>query len=286
MTASPDSVRLLGVFLAWHLLLDSLKFIELFGGAAGPLFFAWMTGWTVLVTVRRTFRIGMMGLFVAKIGPTIAALPMTSNHAFIETLLVGLVLLQSSPSGTDPRVCTRRAADLRETVLFVLMAAYAMAGVQKLGQGYWRDGEFIAFELLYGTGGFAHSLQVTFAWIAEIGRLDPVRFDPAGLDALAGHTMVLPEWAVPVILGLSWSFLAVEILVPLLVLWPRTRRYGLVLVVFVQIGIGMFAWETEFMCLALSGIALSGGRVARNLALLFALEVALAGMFGAAGVDR
>jgi hypothetical protein len=286
MTAPNDSVRLLGVFLAWHLLLNALVRLDLSGGPSGPIFFASFIGWTVLVTLPRTFRVGLAGLFVAKLGLTIASLPMTSNHAFVETLLLALVLLQSSSPLTDLRPRAWRAAELRETVLFVIASAYAMAGLQKLAQGYWPGGEFLAIEFVYGTGGLAHSLQITFDAIAAAFGLEPTLADPRGLDVLAGGALPLPGWVATVVLPLSWSFLAFELLAPALLLWSRTRRSGLVLLAFVQIGIGMFAWETEFMCLALAGVALQGRHVGRNLALLLALEVSLALLFGAAGVAR
>jgi hypothetical protein len=289
--APNDSVRLLGVFLAWHLLLNALVRLDPSGGPTGVIFFASFIGWTALVTLPRTFRIGLAGLFVAKLGLTIASLPMTSNHAFVETLLLALVLVQSSspssrPSGPDLRHRAWRAAELRETVLFVIAGTYALAGLQKLAQGYWHDGEFLALELVYGTGGLAHSMQVTFDAIAAAFGLEPVLADPRGLDVLAARPMPLPRWAATTVLALSWSFLALELLAPALLLWSRTRRAGLVLLAFVQIGIGMFAWETEFMCLALAGVALQGRHVGRNLALVLALEVSLAVMFAAAGVDR
>ena len=286
MTARDDSVRLLGVFLAWHLLLNALTRLDPSGGPSGPIFFASFIGWTALVTLPRTFRIGLAGLFVAKLGLTIASLPMTSNHAFVETLLLALVLVQSSSPHADLRHRALRAAELREAVLFVIAGAYAIAGLQKLAQGYWHDGEFLALELVYGTGGLAHSMQTTFDAIATALGLEPVLADSRGLDVLAARPLPLPRWAATMVLALSWSFLALEILAPALLLWSRTRRSGLVLLAFVQIGIGMFAWETEFMCLALAGVALQGRHVGRNLALVLALEVSLAVLFGAAGVAR
>lgn len=285
-TAPDDSVRLLGVFLAWHLLLNALVRLDPAGGPVGTIFFASFIGWTALVTLPRTFRVGLAGLFVAKLGLTIASLPMTSNHAFVETLLLALVLVQSSSPRADLRDRAWRAAELREIVLFVIAGAYAIAGLQKIAQGYWHDGEFLALELVYGTGGLAHSMQATFETIAAVFGLEPVVADPGGLDALGARPLLLPRWAATTVLAMSWSFLALELLAPALLLWSRTRRVGLVLLAFVQIGIGMFAWETEFMCLALAGVALQGRHVGRNLAWVLVLEVALAVMFAAAGVAR
>ena len=129
-------------------------------------------------------------------------------------------------------------------------------------------------------------MQTTFDAIAAAFGLEPVLADARGLDVLAARALLLPRWAATMVLALSWSFLALEILAPALLLLGHAR--------------GGPASCSSRSCR--SGSACSPGRpsscasrspgraaranVGRNLALVLALEVSLSVLFAAAGVAR
>ncbi|MCA9651630.1 MAG: hypothetical protein H6712_06750 [Myxococcales bacterium] len=270
---SCDPWRPFAAFMAWHLALQSTYMRWVMPGIAGIVVMAVMVALAVLTSTRRGARVGVAILLAYQLALAVARFPLTANSSYLTVLVLGVLLLLSSSSRTPRRVVLERGEELRRTVLFVLMVIYAMAGVQKLAQGYWHDGEFIVLTLLADLSFFAESMR----HLLELGALLLGSAGPlvstSGPWSLGATPLLVPDWLPAVAMGLSLSFVLAELLVPLAVLWPRTRARALAPLVVVQVGIGLSSWEIEFMSLALGCVALSTRRPRRNLAIVLAGEV-------------
>lgn len=276
-----EVMRAFRFFFAAHIALQTLKLPWNYADASWVIGIqATMTAAALLTLHRRWYPLGLLPLALYKGYWVVEFFPMTGNHFYAE-LLVLLVLLvfpdrvvASEGEGKEPQVEGTPA----NLTLLTILAIYFYSGVHKIIHGMWLDGEFLTLSLFHDKG---FGMWRTTRWLIEasagmIGSdLGPLPLDRA--EGFATQPFTFSAWIVGLMLLLSWTIVGTELGVPLLVVFKRTHQFAIWLMLVLQVGIGIYAWETEFMFGAIGGILLFfHHRPWRNYGLLLALHVAWA----------
>lgn len=93
-----------------------------------------------LVLVAPLRRVGLVALLGIHAGVMTYEFPASGNHAYLELLLLGLLLLLDPARAEERRLFLRAG---RWIVCVILLAS----GVQKLAWGYYLDGQFLAYKM-------------------------------------------------------------------------------------------------------------------------------------------
>lgn len=269
-----ELVRAFRFFFAVHVVLQSLKLPWLYGVSGWVIAVQVSLGIAALLTLHRRWYRGGLALMVAGKGYwVVASWPMAANHYYLE-LLVLLLLLAFADRPVDGPADGRRWVDGTACRLsqLALLSVYFYAGLHKLVHGMWHQGEFLTHSL-FESGRF--DMAASMRWVLDSLGLLAAEAPLQLPESFTTESFALSGPTLAVLLSLSWVILLSELAAPVLVLMPRTRKVGLVFLLAAQVGIGLFAWETEFMFGAL-GVALLffPGRPWRNYSWLLALHVA------------
>jgi hypothetical protein len=153
--------------------------------------------------------------------------PATGNHAYLE--LVFCVLCAAlDRERDDDRVLFLRA--VRWSVCVVLF----YSGVQKIVHGYWFRGEYLAFS------SHTPSFRAVLALLVEPAEMQR-------LLALHGEVGDGPyRMSSPLLLAASNSVYLLEMALGALLLWPRTRRFAVPVVLAMLVAIEVGAREAFF----------------------------------------
>ena len=175
-----------------------------------------------------------------------SAFPDNANHQFL-ALVLGLLLLLVRRDGddfepTDARTCL-------QATRWVILIGLAWAGVMKLVYGYWLGAEFLSFRV---------ALDPDFAWIfsplvpeSEWQRL-------VGLEnALGAGPFRADAPALVVLSNLTW---VAELLLPVGLLFARTRRVAMIGALALLWAIQLGAGEVFFAGLMTGGLLLFAER--------------------------
>lgn len=261
-------------FFVIHIFLQSLKLPRVEQSTEvypwiGLVFIA-----VVVACMNRLYRIGLLTLLLYKLWRIVEDFPMTANHMYLETLIL-FVLLVFSDRRTDPEHGPKAEAMSANLVQMSILLVYFYSGVQKIVHGMWLSGEHVALNLYsFVPFGMPVSVQTFYRWIGSLFDEPAVEFPLRGASGLNAVEQAFPGWAIALFLITGWLVILSELLVPLCVAWPRTRRFGVWLMLVVQLGIGAFAWETEFMFAAVGCILLFfHKRPVRNYSVLLVLHV-------------
>ncbi len=163
--------------------------------------------------------------FVLLLGVVLSAFPDNANHQYLALLLLMLVLLGDSRSAEAGRDAQAALQSMR----WIALIGVFWAGAMKLFYGYWLGGEFLAFRVATDPG-FSQVLGL----LVPEGELD--RLVGLGTDLGAGPFRVDAPLLV-VISNMTWLL---ELVLPLGLLWSRTRVISMVatIVLFVAIQLG------------------------------------------------
>jgi hypothetical protein len=195
--------------------------------------------------------------------------PYTLNHFILEQLVL-LVLLAfpvrfAAERGREP------LHDL-QLLWVTLLSVWFFAGVQKLGQGHYLNGESMALPLLAGEDCLGRGLRGGLSLLRSLS--GPAALVPGADPGAAPLDLAARIYCV----GLSWLVIAAEVGLPLLALVPHTRRAATVGLCLAQCSVGLLSGEVDFAILGLGLIALGSARHIRAryallacLALLYAL---------------
>ena len=112
-------------------------------GQLGPAYYGLIALATIacpLAFSRQTRRIGFAALAVSHTVLVWTEFPSTGNHAYLELLLCVLAVMLDPAEPDEARLYAR-------AVRWVVVVIFASSGVQKLTQGYYFHGEYLAFSL-------------------------------------------------------------------------------------------------------------------------------------------
>ncbi len=241
------------IFFACHIFLQSLKLSWVpFGISSRIVLFVQLAALAAVFANfhRRLYYPGLLLLLLLKLYGVAYKFPMTANHHFLELYVLLFLLLwpdRSIGQGTDKQETKQVSSESCHLARLLVLSVYFFAGIQKLIHGIWLNGEYLAHSLIEVTNGTLLTTQYMLRFIASISG-SPLVEIPLNLSLDAHMVMItIPSWVVVYFLGMSWVTIASEIAIPLLVVFRRTRKIGLRLMLVLTIIIGLLAFETEFM---------------------------------------
>jgi len=205
-------------------------------------------------------RIACALAFVLLCGVVVSAFPDNANHQYLALILLGLLLLVS-PSGPEVEADTRAALS---SMRWIALVGVVWAGVMKLYYGYWLGGEFLAFRVASDPG-FTRTLGLLVPE-EELARLVSL-----GIDVGAGPFRADAPLLV-LVSNLTWIL---EIVLPLGLLWSRTRVASMIATIALFVAIQIGAREMFFGGLMVGLLLLFDrrDRVASALPWIFCLYV-------------
>ena len=168
---------------------------------------------------------------VLLLGVVLSVFPQNANHQFLALLLLTILLLVS-PRGDDVARDTETAL---QSMRWIAVLGIGWAGVMKLYYGYWFEGEFLGFRIA-GDPGFARTLGLIVPR-AELARL-------IGLGTDLGAGPFRPE--APLLIAVSNATWLAEVLLPLGLVWQRTRRPAMLAAIALMVVIELGAREIFF----------------------------------------
>ena len=149
-------------------------------------------------------------------GVVAAVFPQNANHQWLAIVFLLLLALPSAASSVAASaVAAREAADALCGVRWIAMLGTGWAGVQKLFYGSYFGAEFLSFRIARDP-----AFAALFSWIvppSEVHRLQSLG-SAVGAGPFRADAPLLV-----VVSNLTWML---ELALPLLLFWPRTRRYA------------------------------------------------------------
>jgi len=193
----------------------------------------------LLAETRRGARIGPLLIFVLKVASIVLSFPYTINHAFFDAAL--LLMLALYPEGGAVTAHPLRVAQAGILIIFF------QAGLQKLANGYYTHGQFLALRAAFDDGDMGTWLRGLLGIIARIGHLEPLPAGPLPRpSSLMEVSVPLPRWALHVLSALSNVVWIAEMTLPLVALGQRRRAQAVGALLALESGILLMSGETSF----------------------------------------
>jgi hypothetical protein len=169
--------------------------------------------------------------FLLLLGVVISAFPDNGNHQFLALLLLLLVWLGDSPGAE----ANRNAVAALQSMRWIAAIGVFWAGAMKLSYGYWLGGEFLAYRVAIDPG-FTQALGI-FVPEGELSRLLSL-----GTDLGAGPFRA----DAPFLVAISNTTWILELILPLGLLWSRTRAISMMVAILLFVAIQLGAREVFF----------------------------------------
>lgn len=179
----------------------------------------------------RFARPASMLAFVLLLGVVVSVFPDNGNHQFLALLLLTIVLLGDS-RGPE---ADRDAVAALQSMRWIALIGLFWAGAMKLFYGYWLGGEFLAYRVATDPG-FAQVLGLLIPE-SELSRLVGLGTDPGAGPFRPDAPLLI------VISNLTW---VLELILPLGLLWSRTRALSMVSTILLLFAIELGAHEVFF----------------------------------------
>jgi len=156
-------------------------------------------------------------------------LPTTANHELLGLLALLALTVFGRDDADDPRLAM---AGLR----WLLVIVCTWAGLQKLLSGAWLHGEFLAFEIAT-----SERFAVVFRYLMPAEEWMTLRGLAERLPGAGPYRL-----QAPLALAAAWAAWLGELGLPPLLLWERTRRFGVVALLGLFAAIEVGARELAF----------------------------------------
>mgnify|MGYP001357230245 CR=1 FL=1 len=240
-------------FFAFHLFLQSLKLPWSYGH---NLIVYLLQGSILLCVVamffERASRAGVLFLAAYKLYWVYIKFPSTANHYYFEFLVLVLLFI-FHPIKEEKRENYLVDGTAIRLIQIGILSVYFYGGVHKLVHGFWLDGEFLIQTLFkQGNGGLGKTLGLFINFFDPHWIKGPLSL-AKGLEVTS---FKISSLSLNMITVLSLGTIFTEIFTPLLFVFKKTRKWGFIFMIILQIIIGFSAWETEFMFAALGSIFL------------------------------
>jgi len=239
------------VFFAFHIFLQSLKL----SWSYGDNLIAYLLQGSIFLCVATMFferasRAGIFFLGVYKLYWVCIKFPSTANHYYFEFLVLVLLFIFHPLKKEDKDFVDGTAIRL---IQIGILSVYFYGGVHKLVHGLWLDGEFLIQTLFkQANGGLGKSLSI-FLNLFDLHLIKGPLSLPEGLELTP---FKISSLSLSIIKLLSLGTILTEIFTPLLFIFKKTRKWGFIFMIILQVLIGFSSWETEFMFAALGSIFL------------------------------
>ena len=169
--------------------------------------------------------------FMLLLGVVLSVFPENANHQFLALLLLILLLLGDSV-GLE---ADRDAVAALQSMRWIAATGVFWAGAMKLYYGYWLEGEFLAYRIATDPG-FTRVLGILVPE-SELSRLLGLGTDLGAGPFRANAPLLI------LVSNITWL---AELILPLGLLWRRTRATAMVATVLLFVAIQLGAREVFF----------------------------------------
>jgi len=214
----------------------------LYGAAAAMLTLCAVVGWR-----DRFAWPAVCTVFLLELSIVLSAFPDNANHQYLLLVVLMLLILVGRPS----EAARSGSLDLAclQAFRWILAIGLAWAGVMKLRYGYWYGAEFLSFRIATDPG---------FAWV--FGAFVPDA-EMARLVLLENRVGAGPfRAAAPLLVAISNITWLAEIVLPVGLLWSRTRGFSMIAALALMVAIQLGAREVFFAGLMIGGLLLYARR--------------------------
>jgi hypothetical protein len=182
--------------------------------------------------------------------------PFSINHQILEFVIIILMCLMPAHNYENS------SFSCSSMIKILMLSVWFFSGLHKLFDGYYWNAEFFALEALSGTTTLGYCLNKILASYALLAT-----------TCCTQGVVHLTRLQVGLLLSLSWLTIAVEIFLPLSLLFPKLRALGIGGLFIFQGLVAYFSGEIDFAFSAFAILLLFIPRAARwsypCLALLF-----------------
>ncbi len=214
----------------------------LYGAAAAALTICAVLGWR-----DRFAWPAVCAAFLLELSIVLSAFPDNANHQYLLLVFLTLLILVGRPSEAVASDSLDTAC--LQAVRWIIAIGLAWAGLMKLVYGYWFGAEFLSFRIATDPG---------FAWV--LGAFVPDG-EMARLTLLENRVGAGPfRVEAPMLIAISNITWLVEIVVPIGLLWSRTRGVSIVVALALMVAIQLGAREVFFAGLMIGGLLLFARR--------------------------
>lgn len=174
---------------------------------------------------------GYFLLLASKIYLSIVIFPNTANHNFLQIFIFILAIL-SNPQEDH---------HLKKQIQLIVLSIYFYAGVQKLLNGQWINGEFLS-KVLFNGKNYSHAIRTGTFFQKTLILATEMESVPLDIPVVYRLLIIL----------FSWITILSELLIPIAIFWIKNNRIPILLLLVTQVLIGSLSGEFEFMILALA----------------------------------
>jgi hypothetical protein len=193
----------------------------------------------LLSELQRWSRLGFVLAFVVEAARLIGSFPYTINHAFFEAALL-LVFALWDPSSP-------RAAHPLRVAQAGILVVFFQAGIQKLANGQYVDGQFLGLTTLFENGGMGSRMRAFLGLMARVGGLDPLPPLPLPQPSwIQGASVHLPGWTWNALRVMSNGVWIAELGLPALAIHRSSRRWAVLGLLVLEGSILTLSGEVSF----------------------------------------
>lgn len=206
-----------------------------------------------LSTVKKHYLFGLVGILFVSAYENMMSWPFTINHTWLELLIVLLLILDPKNTQNENRLSSI------DMIKIIMASVWIYAGIHKIFSGYYLNGEFFGLETVAGTSPLGRNLRLMIQYFESIFG-NKVQLLP--ISCCTNSPVLAPQRDMLLLLFLSWSTIALELLLPFTLFFTRTREVGVFLIIVFQLMIGIFSGEIDFAFTAIAIFFLFLPRVA------------------------
>lgn len=173
--------------------------------------------------------------FCLLLGVVVSVFPDNANHQYLALLLLILLMLGNSRETECEAEADRNALAALQSMRWIAAIGVFWAGAMKLFYGYWLGGEFLAYRVATDPG-----FTLALGLLVPEGELS--RLVSLGTDLGAGPFRADAPLLIA-ISNMTWLF---ELILPLGLLWSRTRAISMIATIVLFVAIQLGAHEVFF----------------------------------------
>jgi len=238
---------------------NALNILVHVGVYAAVVFAAWHVGW------RRRYVWSVGFLLLVKVSWILLTFPRTGNHVYWEAFM--LFVLTAFPAWEEGKTPEEAGTVDGTAAWLIMLSEYGLlffSGAQKLFHGFYANGEYFALQYFFPGGHTTVLGEMLRNTAAVVASLLGGGYVPAAVpypELFTQQALSYPGWVPVLLVSLSWLTVLIEMGLPVLALFPRTRRFAVPGFVVLAAGIALMSAEMDFFFAHISCLLLFFPRI-------------------------
>ena len=191
--------------------------------------------------IKKTLKIGVLGLACNLFLIIYKTYPLTINHFFLEFIILVLIFI-SSESKKDLLSDKRNIKNLILYLQILYISVWIYSGIQKIFWGYYLNGEMFALSYLNSKESTNSLVRIQHFLIDNLTTFKSIFIPPC----CTNKELVFPGIVKFIFMAQGWLVGLCEITFPVFLIFKRTRIIGFLLVLVLQLTIALSSGEWDF----------------------------------------